>query len=564
MESQNLSAEHRFQKEKTLIMAERHAILDARTPEEAKALGRTVTLRPDRDDIKLDTMRTVAAAKFTEVRNPGFARRLANTGTAVLIETGDPFWGVDKQTGEGENHLGLILMELRAQLLTELPELSADEIAEMIAAQAALAPAPALPVLDQAILAALTVKGFTRQSVELRAAAIADSIRGRWDEIVAEVVPAAVAAQPKSPVEEPVAEPESVLSEPIAEPGAVEVPSVSSEEELEPEAALVEPVGEPDKGPAPAELEAPTTEIFDGITVETATGEVIEPEPGEPAAPVPFVPEPHRILVATDGSAAPTNPGPAGWGWYVSETCWAAGAARQSTNNRAELAAMYNLFLATADTNPPLHFLCNSKYVIGAMNGNRANVNADLVEKLRAVSAGRDFTLEWVKGHNGHPLNEGADEKCAGASAAVRAGQIIPTGPGWTIVFLRAGTCRSATAGLFWLSPHTPAADAWVGKPAPAATTVVVECAVVFPSWACRLPWSSYALVAITPFAYAGNVSAAWDSRLGCQATMITPFATASAMACRSPDDVSSPIWEMEIIRLPSLIAFRFAMPVGE
>ena len=325
-------------------------------------------------------------------------------------------------------------MELRAQPLTELPELSADEIAEMIAAQAALAPAPAPQVLDQAILAALTVKGFTRQSVELRAAAIAESIRGRWDEIVAEVVPAAVAAQPESPVEEPVAEPESVLSEPIAEPGAVEVPSVSSEEELEPEAALVEPVGEPDEGPAPAELEAPTTEIFDGITVETSTGEAIEPEPAEPAAPVPFVPEPHRILVATDGSAAPTNPGPAGWGWYVSETCWAAGAARHSTNNRAELAAMYNLFLVTADTNPPLHFLCNSKYVIGAMNGNRANVNADLVEKLRAVSAGRDFTLEWVKGHNGHPLNEGADEKCTGVSAAVRAGQIIPTGPGWTIV----------------------------------------------------------------------------------------------------------------------------------
>ena len=251
VESHNLSAEHRFQKEKTLIMAERHAILDARTPEEAKALGRTVTLRPDWDDIKLDTMRTVAAAKFTEVRNPGFARRLANTGTAVLIETGDPFWGVDKQTGEGENHLGLILMELRAQLLTEL---SADEIAEMIAAQAALAPAPALPVLDQAILAALTVKGFTRQSVELRAAAIADSIRGRWDEIVAEVVPAAVAAQSESPVEEPVAEPEPVLVEPVAEPGAVEVPSVSSEEDLEPEAVLVEPVAEPDEEPAPAEL----------------------------------------------------------------------------------------------------------------------------------------------------------------------------------------------------------------------------------------------------------------------------------------------------------------------
>jgi ribonuclease HI len=94
---------------------------------------------------------------------------------------------------------------------------------------------------------------------------------------------------------------------------------------------------------------------------------------------------------------------------------------------------MYNLFLITADTNPPLHILCDSKYVIGAMNGNRANVNADLIEKLLAVSAGRDFTLEWVKGHNGHPLNDGADKKCTAASAAVHAGLVIPTGPGWTI-----------------------------------------------------------------------------------------------------------------------------------
>ena len=26
----------------------------------------------------------------------------------------------------------------------------------------------------------------------------------------------------------------------------------------------------------------------------------------------------------TDGACAPSNPGPAGWGWYVDDTCWAA------------------------------------------------------------------------------------------------------------------------------------------------------------------------------------------------------------------------------------------------
>lgn len=109
------------------------------------------------------------------------------------------------------------------------------------------------------------------------------------------------------------------------------------------------------------------------------------------------------------------------------------GSCPHAANNRAELAAMYKLFAATAETNPPLHILCDSKGVIGATNGNRANVNADLIDKLRAAMVDRDLTLEWLKGHKGHPLNEGADEKCTAASAAVGASQIIPTGPGWTI-----------------------------------------------------------------------------------------------------------------------------------
>ena len=41
---------------------------------------------------------------------------LVATGDRELIEGntwGDTFWGVDKNTGQGENHLGRILMELR-------------------------------------------------------------------------------------------------------------------------------------------------------------------------------------------------------------------------------------------------------------------------------------------------------------------------------------------------------------------------------------------------------------------------------------------------------------------
>ncbi len=137
------------------------------------------------------------------------------------------------------------------------------------------------------------------------------------------------------------------------------------------------------------------------------------------------------VVVATDGSANP-NPGPAAWGWYVDETCWAAGAATHSTNNRAELAAVLNLFRATAADDVPLHILIDSKYVIGALRGNRAIKNADLIEKLRAAAAGRHYEVEWVKGHVGHPLNEAVDTKCSDASTATREGFPVDCGPGWT------------------------------------------------------------------------------------------------------------------------------------
>jgi ribonuclease HI len=139
-----------------------------------------------------------------------------------------------------------------------------------------------------------------------------------------------------------------------------------------------------------------------------------------------------RIIVATDGSANP-NPGPAGWAWYVSDTCWAAGAARNSTNNRAELAGVLNLLRATRGLGVRLHILIDSKYVLGIIGGNNAAKNTDLVATLRAEMTGRDFTTEWVKGHAGLALNEGADTACGNASAAARRGQAIPTGPGWTL-----------------------------------------------------------------------------------------------------------------------------------
>ena len=82
--------------------------------DEAKHRGRQVTVRPDWEGEKVAVMAGVLAAKFGQ--NPHLARWLAETGEIPLREGnpwGDKFWGVDQRTGEGENHLGRLLMALR-------------------------------------------------------------------------------------------------------------------------------------------------------------------------------------------------------------------------------------------------------------------------------------------------------------------------------------------------------------------------------------------------------------------------------------------------------------------
>lgn len=80
---------------------------------DARKLGRQVALRPDWDQVRLDVMREVLRAKFS---NPELARQLVATqGTIQENNTwGDTFWGISK--GQGQNHLGRMLEELREEL----------------------------------------------------------------------------------------------------------------------------------------------------------------------------------------------------------------------------------------------------------------------------------------------------------------------------------------------------------------------------------------------------------------------------------------------------------------
>ena len=82
--------------------------------DEAKRLGQKVERRPDWDEVKCGIMEKIVYEKFSQ--NPALAQALLDTGNKTLKEGNywkDLYWGVDLKTGEGENHLGKILMQLR-------------------------------------------------------------------------------------------------------------------------------------------------------------------------------------------------------------------------------------------------------------------------------------------------------------------------------------------------------------------------------------------------------------------------------------------------------------------
>ncbi len=86
-------------------------------PGKSKGLGRRVPLRPDWEQVKVGIMEEIVRAKFTQ--HPELAAKLLATGDKVLVEGntwGDTCWGVDMRTGQGENHLGRILMKVREEL----------------------------------------------------------------------------------------------------------------------------------------------------------------------------------------------------------------------------------------------------------------------------------------------------------------------------------------------------------------------------------------------------------------------------------------------------------------
>lgn len=131
------------------------------------------------------------------------------------------------------------------------------------------------------------------------------------------------------------------------------------------------------------------------------------------------------VEIFTDGACS-GNPGPGGWGvvlrFGIHEKELSGGEA-DTTNNRMELTAVIMGLLALKEP-CTVRLVTDSKYVADGIvkgwakswqeNGwrkadKKPALNVDLWEKLLELLKVHDVTIEWVKGHAGHPENERCD-----------------------------------------------------------------------------------------------------------------------------------------------------------
>lgn len=133
-----------------------------------------------------------------------------------------------------------------------------------------------------------------------------------------------------------------------------------------------------------------------------------------------------KLDIYTDGACS-GNPGKGGWGAvlvYKGAEKEISGAEKQTTNNRMELTAVIKALQLLKEP-CEVNLTTDSKYVCDAVNkgwvygwkkkgwiksDKKPALNVDLWEELLEQLKIHDVTINWVKGHNGHPYNERCDK----------------------------------------------------------------------------------------------------------------------------------------------------------
>lgn len=193
-------------------------------------------------------------------------------------------------------------------------------------------------------------------------------------------------------------------------------------------------------GSATAEVEASV--ITEGANPRLANGtpDVVhhQQQNGGTGAVAPILPA-QATAAACDGACKKTGHG--GWGYVIEladgRRLQGSGAEADTTNNRQELRAAIEALKALAELQQarPVELATDSRYVLHGLtrwlagwkrNGWRTAeggdvLNRDLWLALEAAAAAAPWVqLVWVKGHNGHPLNEAADKLASAAAEQLR------------------------------------------------------------------------------------------------------------------------------------------------
>ena len=133
------------------------------------------------------------------------------------------------------------------------------------------------------------------------------------------------------------------------------------------------------------------------------------------------------VDIFTDGACS-GNPGPGGWGAvlrFAGKEKELSGGEKNTTNNRMELTAVIKALEALKEP-CEVRLVTDSKYVADGLtkgwarswqkNGwrkadKKPALNSDLWERLLTLTDIHGVTVEWVKGHAGHPENERCDRQ---------------------------------------------------------------------------------------------------------------------------------------------------------
>ena len=138
----------------------------------------------------------------------------------------------------------------------------------------------------------------------------------------------------------------------------------------------------------------------------------------------------HNLFAYTDGACS-GNPGPGGWGVLlvakkqekIIKERELFGGQKNTTNNQMELLAAISA-LEALDRPSKLKIITDSSYVKNGVTqwlenwknnkwktaSKKPVKNAELWRRLDQARSRHEVIWEWVKGHDGHPENERADE----------------------------------------------------------------------------------------------------------------------------------------------------------